>query len=207
MEFIDFLQKFFVFLIPGIIGIYLYGILNIQKEEHYYLSFLKIVMLSFASYLLTDVTFLATKMLCPCFVCDAIDILHYLGSSGTVIPTQNAIVAVLFSVILACLITKAQYRNWIFRIAAKLNITQRIDNKTVWDHIFNDSDVVVLRDEITKNVFYGKVTVYSDNSENREIYFENVRVFDNKSNFLYEAQNLYLSRAHNEFIIEIYDYK
>lgn len=206
MEIIEFLQKFFVFLLPGIIGMYLYGMLNIQKEEHYYFGFLKIIMLSFVAYISTDVLFFISKKIFPNLLCNPIDILHYLGASDRVIPTRNAIVSIVFAGIFACIMTKAQCGNWIFRIANKLNITQRTDNKTVWESIFNDSDIIVFRDEITKNVYYGKVVVFSDNSDNREIYLESVKVFDKESNFLYEAEKIYLSRAHDEFVIEIYNY-
>lgn len=86
-----------------------------------------------------------------------------------------------------------------------MKLTRRIDNQTVWEHVFDDNDVIVLRDSVTGNTYYGKVYSFSDNSENREIYFENVSVFDENSDFLYHAEKLYLSRVHNEFTIEIQD--
>ena len=68
---------------------------------------------------------------------------------------------------------------------------------------FDSTSVVTLRDLITGNTYYGSVASYSDNSSNREIYFDNVYVYDKYSEFLYHAEGLYLSRAHNEFTIEI----
>lgn len=205
MDLCTFFQKFFVILLPGILGTYVYASLNVQKEQHYFFEILKMIMISFVSYLLTDMLFGTIKKFFPCFVCSPIDIIHQIGASNAVIPTANVLVSVLFAILFACLLTKAGYENWIFRIANKLRITRRIDNQTVWEHVFDDSDVVVLRDQITKNTYYGKVTSYSDNSENREIYFEDVYVFDEKSNPLYHAEKLYLSRAHNEFTVEILD--
>ena len=205
MDAFEFVQKFFVILLPGILGSYLYAALNVQKDQHYYFELLKIIMLSFLSYLFTDVLFGAIKKLFPCFVYGPIDIIHQIGVSNAVIPTANVIFSVIFAILFACLFTKAGYENWMFKLANKLGLTRRIDNQTVWEHVFDDSDIVVLRDQVTKNIYYGKVYSYSDNSENREIYFENEYVFDEESTPLYHAEKLYLSRAHNEFTVEIQD--
>lgn len=203
MDILEFIQKFFLILLPGVISSYVYTSLNVQKQQHYYFDFLKIIMLAFTSYLLTDATFYTIKKLFPCFICSPIDIIHLIGSSKTTLPTANVFVASLFAIVLACLLTKASHENWLFKLAHKLNLTRRIDNQSVWEHVFDDCDVVVLRDCITKNIYYGKVYSFSDNSDNREIYFENVRVFTENAEFLYSAEKLYLSRAHNEFTIEV----
>ena len=205
MSIFEFVQKFFLFLLPGILGSYLYRSLNVQTEEHYYFEFLKMIMLSFVSYLATDMIFGGIKKLFPCFIYSPIDIIHKIGSSETVIPSPNVLGASALALILSCVLTKARYENWLFKLANKLKLTRRIDNQPVWEHIFDDSDIVVLRDYVTKNTYYGKVVSFSDNSENREIYFENVSVFNEESDFLYRAENLYLSREHNEFTVEIQD--
>lgn len=203
MDIFEFFQKFFVILLPGILGSYLYSTLNVQKEQHYYFEFLKIIMISFVSYLFIDIFFGGLKKLFPCFVLGSIDIIHQIGVSDSIIPTANVLASIVIALLLACLLTKARYENWLFRIANFLRLTRRIDNQTVWEHFFDDSDIVVLRDQVTKNTYYGKVHSYSDNSENREIYFENVYVFDEESAPLYHADKLYLSRLHNEFTVEI----
>lgn len=206
MEIVNFIQKFFVFLLPGIIGLYLYSSLNIQKEEHYYFVILKMIVLSFFSYSLTNGLFLIISTLFPCFIWKPVDIINHISNENAAIPTQNAVVSIGFSLLLSCLLTKAVYLNWAFLLANRLKLTRRIDNQTVWEHVFDDCDVVVLRDKVTNNTYYGRVKSFSDNSTNRELYLEDVRVFDVESNFLYYAKNVYLSRAHNEFIIEKYDY-
>lgn len=203
MNVFEFIQKFFLFLLPGILGSYLYAALNVQKEQHYYFEFLKIIMLSFISYLATDACFGAIKKLFPCFIFNPIDIIHHIGAVESGIATANVLASVILALFWACILTRAQYENWLFKLANKLKLTRRIDNQTVWEHVFDDSDVVVLRDRITKNTYYGKVISYSDNSENREIYFGDVYVFDEYSDLLYHADKLYLSRAHNEFTVEI----
>lgn len=203
MEIVEFFQKFFLILLPGIIGSYLYASLNVHKEQHYHFEILKMVMLSIVSYMSVDILFIGIKRLFPCFIFDSIDIIHQIVATDAVIPTANAFASIVFALIWACVLTKARYENWLFKFANKLKLTRRIDNQTVWEHVFDDSDVVVLRDQITNNIYYGKVVSFSDNSENREIYFENVTVFDEYAELLYHAEKLYLSRGHNEFTIEI----
>lgn len=206
MDLLNFIQKYFVFLIPGIIGILLYHTLNIHKDQHYYLEFVKIILYSLFSFTFTDITFWIIKELFPCFICSPINVIQYISSAEIVIPTANVIVSTIFAVLLACILTKANNKNWIFRLANKLKLTRRIDNQSVWEHAFDTNDIIVFRDYITKNTYYGKVLSFSDNSEIREIRFQDVRVFDEHSSLLYHAEELYLSRAHNEFSVEIHNY-
>lgn len=203
MSVLDFIQKYFVFLLPGLIGILLYNKVSIHKEEHYYFEFLKMILYSFASFLFSDAIFWIIKRFFPCFVYHPINIINFLSSSKTNLPVANTIVAILFSILFSCLLTKANYNNWIFNIANKLKLTRRIDNESVWEHLFDTTVVVVLRDFVTENTYYGSVESYSDNSINREILFNDVYVFDKYSQYLYHAESLYLSRNHNEFTIEI----
>ena len=205
MDIIEFVQKFFLFLLPGILGSYLYASLNVQKEQHYYFEFLKMIMMSFVSYLLTDILFGGINWLFPCFIYDPIDIVHQIGATEATIPTGNVLVSIVFALAVACVLTRAGYENWLFRLANRMKLTRRIDNQTVWEHVFDNNDVIVLRDLITGNTYYGKVYSFSDNSENREVYFENVSVYDKNSGFLYHAEKLYLSRLHNEFTVEVHD--
>jgi len=206
MDILTFIQKYFVFLLPGIIGILLYHKLNIHKEQHYYLEFVKVITYSIFSFVFADAVFWIIKKLFPCFIYSPINIIHYLTSNVTSIPTANVVLAMIFALVFACVLTKANSQNWLFTLANKLKITRRIDNQPVWEHAFDTDDIVILRDYITKNIYYGKVISYSDNSEIREIKFEDVRVYDERANFLYYAEELYLSRTHNEFSIEIQNY-
>lgn len=203
MSVLEFIQKYFVFLLPGIVGTLLYNKINIRKEQHYYLEFIKMILYSFLSFLFADITFLIIKKMFPCFIFSPVNIIEYISSANSSLPTANVALAIIYAIVFACLLTKANYHNWIFIIANKLKLTRRIDNEAVWDHFFDTSSVVVLRDLVTENTYYGSVVTYSDNSSNREIYFEDVYVYNKYSEFLYHAEALYLSRAHNEFTVEI----
>lgn len=205
MDIIEFIQKFFILLFPGIVGVFLYNALSIRKEQHYALEFLKMLCVSFFSYLLTDITYGTIKHFIPGFMYNAIDIVHKIGSNATYIPSENVILSVVWAVIISCILTKAVHENWVFRIANKLKLTHRVDDRTVWERVFDAGETIVLRDHVTGNIYYGVVNVYSDDSDNREILFDKVYVSDQYGEFLYEAEALYISRAYNEFTIEIPD--
>lgn len=203
MSILEFIQKYFIFLLPGIVGVLLYNKINIHKEQHYYLEFIKMILYSFLSFYFSDTILFVIKKIFPCFIFSPVNIISYISSEDSLIPAANVILSILCAMIFACLLTKANYNNWIFIVANKLKLTRRIDNEAVWDHVFDESSIVTLRDLVTGNSYYGSVASYSDNSSNREIYFDDVYVYDKNSNFLYHAEGLYLSRVHNEFTIEI----
>lgn len=207
MDLLIFVQKFFILLLPGVLGLLLYNALSIHKEQHYSFEFLKLLCFSFIAYLLTDVLFGVIKWAFPCFRFDAIDIIQQISSEEAALPSANVIMSIIWAIIVACILTKASYENWLFKMANKLKLTCRVDDRTVWEHIFDMGETIVLRDQVTGNIYYGTVDTFSDNSDNREICFGKVYVFDKFGKPLYDAESLYLSRAHNEFTIEIPDDK
>ena len=202
MEMADLIQKFFLLLLPGMIGMSLYYQLNIHEKLHYYFEFLKLIGISVASYLLSDCVFFVCGILIPWFPRPA-NILAELSESPVNLPAPNVFAAVFASLVIACVMTKANYEGYLFRIANRLNLTSRFDNRDVWEHLFEYGNAVVLRDMVTENIFYGKVLVASDNSEKREILMSEVDVYNQEYEWLYHADLLYLSRDHNQFTAEI----
>lgn len=206
MTLIEFIQKFFLFLLPGACGTLLFDALIIRKGANYYIELLRLVFLSFVSFFIVDCIFGIIRKFIPCFIYAPIDIVHQIGANEVSFPTANVIVAILFSLIIACILVKARSENWVFKFANRFKLSRRIDNQPVWERAFDDNNIVVLRDQITNNTYYGVVSSFSDNSEIREMILSNVDVYNELSEFLYHTEHLYISRAHNEFTIETYDY-
>ena len=210
MEFAELIQKFFLVLLPGTLGMLLYNKLNIRKEQHDYLEILQLICVSVASYLLADFVFWILNFI-PGFPIQPVNILNELGKSEINLPAPNIFAAVLASIFIVCVMTKANAGHWLFFAANFLGVTKRTENLPVWDQFFDnfltDADdqigLLVLRDFVTKNTYYGKIWMVSDDSEKREILFENVIVLDEQSRFLYYANFLYLSREHDQFVIEV----
>ena len=109
MDILTFIQKYFVFLLPGIIGILLYHKLNIHKEQHYYLEFVKVITYSIFSFVFADAVFWIIKKLFPCFIYSPINIIHYLTSNVTSIPTANVVLAMIFALVFACVYNDKPY--------------------------------------------------------------------------------------------------
>lgn len=205
MDIIEFVLQFFIFLIPGICSTLLYDSLNIRKERHYYIEILRLFFVSFISFAVVDLLICGITKLFPGLTWKPIDIVHQIGTKGLQIPIINVAVATGVAILFTGVLVKARSGNWLFWFANKLHLTKRIDNQPVWEHAFDENDNVVVRDKITTNTYYGKVSSYSDNSEIRELILEDVYVFDQDGERLYHANSVYLSRNHNEFTIETYD--
>ena len=118
------------------------------------------------------------------------------------LPTENVLAASIMGIMSVCLMTKAEYEDWIFHLANRLGLTNRADDKSVWDRVFDNGSVVTIRDMETTNTYYGEVYLFSDRGSQRELLLQDVDVYDNSSNFLYHMDFLYLSREHNRFTIE-----
>lgn len=202
MSIIEFIQKFFLFLLPGIVGALLYSQLSITREQHYYLELLKLICLSFASYLLSDVVFWALGGI-PVIPWKPVNIIRLIGSPEGGIPVPNVAAALCVSVLLSCALVKLVDDGWFFAAANRLSLTHRTGNRPVWEQFMDNGHNVVLRDYVTRNIYYGRVEVFSDNSEQRELLLGDVTVFNEDAEFLYRAEYLYLSREHNQFSVEI----
>ncbi len=209
MEIFIFIQKVFVFLIPGAIFVKICEYFIPHKEKHYYFQLLSMLLLSCLLFLITDIILLPIKLIFNSIIKNLYDmnIFDYIFKLDVTMSKVNFIIAIILSIILSIITIKFQYNNFIFKFLNKLKISFRVSNKDVWTNFIDDKPFVVIRDMLTENVYYGTIIEYSDDSAIRELSLKNVKVFDKESNFLYCLENLYISREHNEFTIEVYNYK
>ena len=205
MDIVDFVLQFFIFLIPGICSTLLYDSLNIRKERHYYIEILRLFFVSFISFAVVDLLICGITKLFHGLTWKPIDIVHQIGTKGLQIPIINVAVATGVAILFTGILVKARSGNWLFRFANKLHLTKRIDNQPVWEHAFDRNDIVVVRDKVTTNTYYGRVVAFSDNSEIRELILEDVYIYDQEGDRLYHTESVYLSRNHNEFTVETYN--
>jgi hypothetical protein len=207
MELLLFIQKFFIFMIPGAIGVLLFYYLNPHKDKHYYIEFLVMLMYSFFSFVLTSVLL---KLIDRFFNANfgSLDIVNFIISNNMhQLTAWHVLLAIVFSICIALLGTRLFDGNNIFRIANKIRVTGRTSNKAVWETFMRTSSYIVLRDNLENKVYYGQVIEYSDDSQIRELQLHDVAVFNEESELLYKAEDVFISRNHNEFTIETYDYK
>ncbi len=94
----------------------------------------------------------------------------------------------------------------VFRIARSLRITQHYGDDDVWSYVTNSDDVewLFVRDHPRELVYFGRLAVFSESDEKRELLLEDVDVYSNADGRkLYHTDSLYLCREDNELTLEI----
>lgn len=206
MEFVNFIRTTFVFFLPGVLGMMLYNYLNPPKEFIIYVQAIKSILISFFSFLCVDGVFGLIDLRFENRFIKPVNIIKYITNSNTEMPISNMCVAMIFSLIIALVFTKLDSHNIIYKLAKKTNLTYKVSSKPVWETSLSQKEYVVVRDYVSKNTFYGQVIEYSDDSSIRELLLKDVSVFTEESQLLYNAEEVFLSREHNEISIEIFDY-
>ena len=206
MDFVNFIRATFVFFLPGVLGMLLYNYLNAIKEFVIYIQAIKVILISFFSFLFTDGIFWLLDLIFENTYIKPVNIIKYITNTSNAMPISNMCVAMIFSLIIAIIFTKLDSHNTIFKLAKKTNLTYKVSSKPVWETSLSQKEYVVVRDYVSKNTFYGQVIEYSDDSSIRELLLKDVSVFTEESQLLYNAEEVFLSREHNEFSIEIFDY-
>ncbi|MFO8055666.1 MAG: hypothetical protein R6V10_00025 [bacterium] len=111
---------------------------------------------------------------------------------------------------MAYLISYAARFSIINRIGQKLKATKRYGDEDVWHYFHNAPDTqknegwVIIRDIKAELAYYCYISAWSDTGKNRELILSEVSVYTNdSSDFLYDAQHIYLSRNNDEITIEV----
>jgi hypothetical protein len=97
-------------------------------------------------------------------------------------------------------------RKILFRIARSLKITKNYGDDDVWSYVMNSDDVewLFVRDHIKELIYFGRIALFSESDEKRELLLEDVDVYSNADGMkLYHTDSLYLCRADNELTLEI----
>ncbi len=94
----------------------------------------------------------------------------------------------------------------LFKAARALNITRHYGDDDVWSYVTNSDDVewLFVRDHRIGLVYFGRLSVFSESDEKRELLLEDVNVYSNADGKkLYHTDSLYISREDNELTLEI----
>ena len=94
----------------------------------------------------------------------------------------------------------------VFRVARSLNITSHYGDDDVWSYVTNSDDVewLFVRDHRVGLVYYGRLSVFSESDEKRELLLEDVDVYSNADGTrLYHTDSLYICRKDDELTLEV----
>ncbi len=124
-------------------------------------------------------------------------------------PSQNVSHYFLMSsavcgVLLAFALSYIVKYNLLNKFGQVISATNRYGDEDVWQCFHDTSDEwVFIRDHKTDLVYYCYIRYWSDSAEDRELILSDVSVFNNTGDFLYESQNIYISRNKDDLTIEI----
>lgn len=204
MTLFDFIERFILFVIPGVIAYSMFCYLAGKRPLTDLLNISYIFIASIFSFIVGNFLLQVVNIF-SCIKFQLVDVTQILSGNNGSLSVSGIISATVAAIALALVAIFFWDRNLLFRFANFLNLSHRADNNPVWDYMFDIQPWIIVRDHVTGNTYYGKVIKYSDGNEIRELLLEDVRVYS-KKNGEYKMLNVYLSRLPSEFSIEIDDY-
>lgn len=201
----DFIARFILFVIPGIIVYLEFLYLTGRQPAAELLSVAYVFIASTMSFVAGN-GMMAAANLIPVIELEPVDVVQVLSGDGRSLTTPGVAFAILAAFLLGLLAVAVVENRLMFRLLNKLGISRKTDNEDVWDSLFELQSWIILRDYVTGNTYYGRVEAYSDKHDQRELLLEDVWVWGERDGD-YQMEKVYISRLPSEFSIEIDDYR
>jgi len=115
-------------------------------------------------------------------------------------------VATIIGIVIAFVSAAALNGKILHKIARILGVTRKFGDKDVWNYVMNSekTDWLVVRDKELGIYYVGRITVYSDDEEVRELMLAETKAYDNlNGEELYDAGTMYFSFPSTGIILEI----
>lgn len=206
MTVFDFIERFILFVVPGVVGYSLFCYFTGKRHSSELFSIAYIFIISILAFLFGNAMLLLVNCL-PNIHFQVVNVAQILSGDKQSLSTAGLVCAIIASIIIGLSAVGVYEHNLLFRLANKIKLTNRVDNTDVWEYLFYEQPWVVVRDYITGNTYFGKVIKFSDSENNkpREILLKNVDVYSVDDGD-YEMEQVYLARLPSEFSVEIADY-
>ena len=134
--------------------------------------------------------------------------INCLFSESNNIAFGNIVFTTFIAILLGILITYIIQNGLIHKWAQKYNISKKFSDSTVWGYIFNSDSLspwITVRDIKNDLIFQGRLTAFSAENKNNELFLRDVQVFKNSTGKLfYDIYGLYITRPENDITIEFY---
>lgn len=200
----SFIIRLAILLFPGIVGLKVYKQLTFRRTKKDWEEFGSILAFSIGSYLIWS---LLGRLFCrSMFVFTNFSFLY---NESVEIEALHVGAATLIGCCLAIISCYAFNKKLLNRFVQKIGFTKRYGDEDLWDYFHNDinPEWLVIRDHKLDLVYFGNIAVFSESEMQRELILYDVRVFDIKSNPLYEVKKLYICREDTDISIEIHEYE
>ena len=189
MTVFDFVERFILFVIPGIIAYSMFCYLTGKKPLADLLSVSYVFIASIFSFIAGNFL-LQLVNLFPCFELQLVKVTQILSGNSGSLSVAGIISATIAAIVLTFIAVFVWDQNLLFRFTNFLNLSHRADNSPVWDYMFDRQPWIIVRDYVTGNTYYGKVIKYSDGNETRELLLEEVSVWS-KADGEYKMEEVY----------------
>lgn len=199
----SFVMRLILLLLPGIIGRIVYIKLVGKKKQKDWEDLTELLLFALISYFTYGILLSVKIDFSPAMISN----IKAFYTDGIEINWQETLWSCLLSIIIGYIASILYNYKIINRLGRFLKVTKRYGDEDVWEFFQNIPSIewVVVRDHKLDLVYYGLIKTYSDSDKRRELLLENVTVYKNSGDFLYETQAMYISRNQYDLTIEVYD--
>jgi len=207
-ELSDFAIKLILLFLPGIISFLIINILTNHKEFKFYFILIYSLLLGFFNYFIYYLIILLSNYVAKCFNLNffrTVTFFDFINGVLKEVDFLEIIYVCIISIPVGFIFVYFINRNFLNRFAHFIKLTKKYSEVDVWSHLMNSKipEWVYIRDIKNNLVYYGWIKVFSDSTEQDELFLEDVKVFRySDSKFLYEIPGLYLYNSRKNMIIE-----
>jgi hypothetical protein len=203
--------KLIILLAPGVLAATIHKQLTVRhKEPSNFMFMINAIMLGLFSYLSLQLLFnffALIQHIChnsaPLLFTE-LKTFKNIALEGD-IPYSEIIWASILSIGLGVLVTKADNKKWVTRIASRIKVSNKYGEENLFSYFLNDDDIewVYVRDLENKLTYMGCVKIFSETEDFKELVLERVSVMDYPDcNDLYDIDRIYLCFPKDKVIIE-----
>lgn len=214
MELYDFIERFLFFLLPGFTFVFFFCYMTGRNMRSEKLTTAYVLVASTFSYLIGNIILVSINCIFK-YNYETIDVSKILTGTNKTISSPAIVASVIASFALCIICIWIVERDMLFFLLHKFGITHMTGKGEVWSDLFDEETTIIVRDCVTGNTYFGRVSSYSTGLVDatavdgilREIKLEEVTVFPSNSyRNKYEMKSVYLCRKPSELTIEVGDY-
>ncbi|MBN1817783.1 MAG: hypothetical protein JW828_10510 [Sedimentisphaerales bacterium] len=194
--------------LPGLVASKLYRKGRGYTTKKNWEDFVEILIFSLLSYLLLGILFSVVRWFGILNSSACISFFKALQDDNIPLNWWKIALATIFGAFLAIIASyfhRYKAITWIMRL---IHASNRIADEELWElfHSSTCAQWLYVRDHKLDLVYFGCITKYSDSDNDRELVMEDVSVYNNKGDFLYDCPVLYFSRDKYDLSIELLNF-
>lgn len=203
MSVTDYTFRLLLLFLPGIIAFVIIDNLTVHRETKLQHRAVYSLLLGFLSYLpwmlVSELVQYVYRIELP------VQFVVSLTDRNAQINFYEIFLASVFGVVLGCVLCKALNDRWLYHLARAFRISNKFQEIDAWANciaIYKPTWVRV-RDREKKTIYDGRLISTSDPNERDGIVLEEVKVYTENSELLYEVQVIYIPNKMENLTIEL----